>query len=436
MRLFKQVALFSTTLLMSKMALAALTFGTVGGATSVDSVTTPTKPIIYGGFAGTCGTTTTNTTCDTCTGNGLEPCNKNAVFPELILTLVLNTSTPITSTSDITLKIDSTTVNPTNIILGTTSVTITLPWSEICSKAINDSTCMADPLNHDLTITSATNSTGASAGTFTFHFISSVAPAAPSEYTDCPDDGTAVPANTGLCNFTAFPGDSKLYARGLAASDGYPTSTTGVNFKSAIFFYVKQTPGDSNATTVGQITNKSDSFEVPINVASMSKVYVSGLTNGENYCMVMANRDLVGNIYYFTPVASVSPDSLCGTPTPVAGLLDDKSCFIATAAFGSDMAPEVQSFRDFRNKYLLPYSWGREFVKTYYKYSPKYANMIAQNDTAKIAVRGVLWPLLFFARMSVAVGFWYALGFVLLAGLTLWGLYQRLILGRNVRGEL
>ncbi|WP_413576848.1 CFI-box-CTERM domain-containing protein [Bdellovibrio sp. HCB290] len=434
MRLFKQFALFSTTILMSKMALATLSFGTVGGATAVDSTTTPTKPIIYGGIAGTCVSSTTNSTCDTCAGDGLKPCNKNAIFPELQLTIVLNSTTPITSAADISMKIDSSTVNGT-VVPGSSGVAITLTWADICSKAINDSTCLADNLNHDLVITAAANSTGAAGGTFTFQIITSVADTAASEYTDCPVD-VAVPASTGLCNFTAFPGDSKLYARDLGASDQYPASTAGVNFTSAVFFYEPQTGTDPNNTTVAKITNKSPSFEVPINVSAMSKVYVSGLTNGTNYCMVMANKDLTGNIYRYTPVASVSADSLCGTPTPVAGLLDDKSCFIATAAFGSDMAPEVQSFRDFRNKYLLPYSWGRSLVKTYYKYSPKYANMIAQNDTAKIAVRGVLWPMLFFARMSVAVGFWYALGFVLLAGLTLWGLYQRLILGRNVRGEL
>ncbi|WP_413583366.1 CFI-box-CTERM domain-containing protein [Bdellovibrio sp. HCB288] len=434
----KHLALFSTSLLISKVALATLTYGSVGGATSVDITTTPTKPVIYGGFAGTCDTVTSGSTCDTCTGTGLVPCNKNAVYPELNLTIVLNSSTTIGSTSDISLKIDSTTVNPTSISLGSGSFTILVPWSEICNKAINDSTCLADKLNHDLTIT-ATSSTGTTTGgTFTLHFTSSVAPSAPSDYTDCPE-GVQAPANTGFCNFTAFPGDGKVYIKNPGVSEDYPASTTGVDFKSIVIFYEKQNPGDSDATTRGSITNKSNYFEIPINTSikppADPKAYVSGLTNGERYCLVMANRDLTGNIYYFTP-SSVSDSTLCAAALPVAGLLDDKSCFIATAAFGSDMAPEVQSFRDFRNKYLLPYSWGRHFVKTYYKYSPHYANMIAQSDTAKIAVRGVLWPLLYFARMSVAIGFWYALGFVAFAGLTLWGLYRRLILGRNVRGEL
>jgi hypothetical protein len=222
-------------------------------------------------------------------------------------------------------------------------------------------------------------------------------------------------------------------------SDGYPTSTTGIDFRDLVFFYEEQLSTDAdNAATVARITNKSNPSVIPVSSAIFPPDVddrLMGLTNGKTYCAVMANRDLAGNIYYFTP-ASVDPATLCATPEPVVGLLDDKHCFIATAAFGSDMAPEVQSFRDFRNKYLIPYSWGQQFVKTYYKYSPKYAAMISQSETAKIAVRGALWPLLFFARMSVALGFWWALAITIFGCLTIWGLYRRLILGQNVRGEL
>ncbi len=100
------------------------------------------------------------------------------------------------------------------------------------------------------------------------------------------------------------------------------------------------------------------------------------------------------------------------------------------------MAPEVQSFREFRNKFLLTNSWGRTFVKLYYKYSPYYANMIAQNETAKTVIRGMLWPLLFFARMSVTFGFWTTFLILSMAVLSFIELYRRLILGRHLRGEL
>ena len=45
-------------------------------------------------------------------------------------------------------------------------------------------------------------------------------------------------------------------------------------------------------------------------------------------------------------------------------------CFIATAAFGSPLASQVELLRDFRDSYLEPYGWGRWMVKQYDHYSP------------------------------------------------------------------
>ncbi|WP_413559754.1 CFI-box-CTERM domain-containing protein [Bdellovibrio sp. HCB209] len=444
MRLLKLSTLFSASLLSSSIAMAALTYNNVTGMTSIDTTTTPTKPVIYGGYAGTCATMDNSTPCDSCAnGTGLFPCNTQSIYPSLNLVITLNSSTAIGSSADVSVKMDTTTINPRNISIGSGSLMLTIPWSDICSAANSGDTTCNSRVNKDMVITAGTSSGGSTGGTFTFHISTAYADASTaSTYIDCPDDNSAPLANSGFCHFTAFPGDSKVYADNLGTSDGYPGSTSSIDFKSLVFFYEVQPSGESNTTTVGRISTKSPVFEVSVNNTVSPPLVderITGLNNGETYCMVMANRDLVGNIYYFTPTTggtAVNVDSLCATPEPVAGLLDDKHCFIATAAFGSDMAPEVQSFRDFRNKYLIPYSLGRDFVKTYYKYSPKYANLIAQSDTAKTVVRAGLWPLLFFARMSVAIGFWASLAIVIFASLTLWGLYRRLIIGVNVRGEL
>lgn len=72
----------------------------------------------------------------------------------------------------------------------------------------------------------------------------------------------------------------------------------------------------------------------------------------------------------------------------------NSDCFIATAAFGTEMEPEVETLRQFRDNHLLTNKAGRLFVNTYYKVSPPIADAIRESDKAKSVVRSVLSPLI------------------------------------------
>jgi hypothetical protein len=72
---------------------------------------------------------------------------------------------------------------------------------------------------------------------------------------------------------------------------------------------------------------------------------------------------------------------------------DDDFCFIATAAYGSYMEPDVKILRDFRDTYLMNNLPGRLFVNVYYRYSPPIANYISRHSTIKAAVRIGLTPI-------------------------------------------
>jgi len=62
-------------------------------------------------------------------------------------------------------------------------------------------------------------------------------------------------------------------------------------------------------------------------------------------------------------------------------------CFIATAAYGTDTAKEIDTLRKFRDEVLLSNSLGAEFVSLYYKTSPPIADFISQHEILRTAVR-------------------------------------------------
>ena len=73
---------------------------------------------------------------------------------------------------------------------------------------------------------------------------------------------------------------------------------------------------------------------------------------------------------------------------------DIDECFIATAAFGSKLAPSVALLRKFRDQYMLTSDLGTNLVNLYYQYSPPLANYIAGREDLKCLVRIGLAPVI------------------------------------------
>ena len=64
-------------------------------------------------------------------------------------------------------------------------------------------------------------------------------------------------------------------------------------------------------------------------------------------------------------------------------------CFIATAAYGSLLAPEVLLLCDLRDEVLLQSVIGTAFVKTYYWISPTVASIIERSKVLRFMVRNL-----------------------------------------------
>jgi lysophospholipase L1-like esterase len=80
-------------------------------------------------------------------------------------------------------------------------------------------------------------------------------------------------------------------------------------------------------------------------------------------------------------------------------------CFIATAAFGTAMEPQVELLKEFRDSYLMTNTAGRFFVQKYYRYSPPVADFIAAHDRLRMIVRLSLYPLIGLSYVMTHVAF-------------------------------
>jgi tetratricopeptide (TPR) repeat protein len=69
-------------------------------------------------------------------------------------------------------------------------------------------------------------------------------------------------------------------------------------------------------------------------------------------------------------------------------------CFIATAAYGSELAEEIWVLRSWRDAVLLQNRFGRAFVRLYYLTSPPVAHAIRRSEASRAAVRALLTPLI------------------------------------------
>jgi peptidyl-prolyl cis-trans isomerase B (cyclophilin B) len=95
------------------------------------------------------------------------------------------------------------------------------------------------------------------------------------------------------------------------------------------------------------------------------------------------------------PVGNDAPDD-----EGYAGTIEEEGggCLIATAAFGSEMAPQVQFLREIRDNTVMTTQSGTAFMtgfnQFYYSFSPAVADYERENPVFKEAVKVTLTPLL------------------------------------------
>lgn len=79
-------------------------------------------------------------------------------------------------------------------------------------------------------------------------------------------------------------------------------------------------------------------------------------------------------------------------------------CLIATAAFGSELAPQVQMLREFRDSTVMSTNSGTGFMQVfnawYYSFSPTVASIEKQNPLLQTIIKNSLYPLIGILQIS------------------------------------
>ena len=143
-----------------------------------------------------------------------------------------------------------------------------------------------------------------------------------------------------------------------------------------------------------------------VNTGIIEKLHHLGNVQENGWFFTSTSGEKIDGRYIFATELSASKNDLIfsvGDNTGDAITLREKTeegggCLIATATFGSEMAPQVQFLREIRDNTVLQTESGSAFMtgfnQFYYSFSPTIADYERENPVFKEAVKITLTPLL------------------------------------------
>lgn len=432
---FLSSIIFLSNLLSQSSNAAAVLTGVDGASNfvigSVNQNNVAVLPEIFGGTGGAdCSSSVSNSeTCNSCLDGQVQVCNPKRIYPSLKLKI----SFVDEAAQGRTLVTETVTNQPLNLISGeSTNLVITpsggthtavITWGDLCAALDSNSGsgCSQSFSAKRIRIGVSTDGTTFS-GTTQDVNIRLVDPSGAGD--TVPDCETAT---RGICEFSAYPGDKKVYLEDISSAGNFP-SDSNVRFKSFRVMYSTEsfaaiTPASAiENNTFRDISILDSSTNTDPELGSNT---VTDLSNDTLYFFRGLLVDEAGNLMDVTDEATYTSHPNCAgnandppatpedefacpftaRPGEVVGLLkEDFNCFIATATTGSSVHPMVKDLRKFRDRFLLGSHTGIEFTKFYYEYGSKFSHYLHQYPVLKNFTKIILYPFWWMASLSVLFG--------------------------------
>jgi hypothetical protein len=211
----------------------------------------------------------------------------------------------------------------------------------------------------------------------------------------------------------------------VAIFSNYPVNATTAPATSKVtlphysFAYYRFIP-TGNAANLTVTINKTSGIQTALFMKSANVISEISAANDGTYTvngfgslnpaadevvLLVANSTGVDNhTANFSTDGSTIPATAPAAAAFIGGGGGGGGCFIATAAYGSYLHPQVQILRAFRDTRLLTNAPGRAFVSLYYRLSPPVAGFIAQHAALRLLVRLLLTPVVLAVAHPAATG--------------------------------
>jgi len=136
----------------------------------------------------------------------------------------------------------------------------------------------------------------------------------------------------------------------------------------------------------------------------IKSITTNGKTDSSRLGVARGYVVIPSTVPYTPPFTPTTTDTTTPPPTTNGNNQTGGKCLIATAAFGSELAPQVQFLREYRDNTIMATAAGSSFLNVfnavYYSFSPTVADIERNNPFLQESVRAGITPLLVILQVA------------------------------------